>query len=244
MAPITNVEKLAEFQRLLDELERLICQQSEHQDGNFHDIIETMKVVPSKRDNKTLNAGRAARRSLLSELDPSGNESELKARTDNLIRLRASNEVIKRKQTAYYAALKGRIATDEEATQDFEGAKSMFGDAIKSRITSHNRQAQAQAATNRPSNRAQEANPQQAPQAQGTEGHEAPQPPDFADPKAGLLQEAADLKDRHARDRAELEDRLAQTDAQRQAQEGRNCEAKRQRQVQFDEAKPSPVNVA
>ena len=228
MAPLTNVEMLAELQRLLDELESLICQQSEHhQDGKFHDIVETRKIVPSKRDNKALNAGRTARRSLLSKLDPSKNESELKAMLDNLIRLKARNEVVKHEQVAYDAAVKGKVATDKEATQDFERAKSRFGDAIKSRITSFTRQAQE--ATNRPSDQAQEATPQQAPQAQGTDGHEAPRPQDLADQKASLLQEAADLNDRYARERAELEDRqargtadmearLAQVDAQRQAQ--------------------------
>ena len=144
-------------------------------------------------DNHALNAGRAARRLLLSKLDPSKNESELKARLDNLIRLKASNEVVKREQVAYDAAVKGKVATDKEATQDFERAKSTFGDAIKSRITSHTYQAQE--ATNRLSDQAQEATPQEAPQAQGTDGHEAPRPQDLADQKASLLQEAADLKE-------------------------------------------------
>ncbi len=107
MAPLTNIEMLTELQRLLDELSWLVCQQSGHQDENFHDIVKITKVVPSKKDNKALNAGGAARRSLLSKLDPSKNESELKARLDNLIQLKVSNEVVKREQVAYDTAVKG-----------------------------------------------------------------------------------------------------------------------------------------
>ena len=54
MAPLTNIEMLTELHRLLDELERLVCQQLGHEDANFDDIIETMKIVPSKKDNKAL----------------------------------------------------------------------------------------------------------------------------------------------------------------------------------------------
>ena len=62
----TNVELLAELQRLLDELERLICQQSERQDGNFHDDNGSFKGCLAKvAPVFTQDADEATRKELL-----------------------------------------------------------------------------------------------------------------------------------------------------------------------------------
>lgn len=214
MAPLTDVQRaemFAELQRLSDQFESLICQQSGYPAGNFDDLYRAKKVGLSKKDNKAQNASRNARRSLLSGLDPAKNKSELKARLVALNQRKAADIVIKRERDAYWEAMEGNVPADNEVVQEFDRAKSMLENAIKIRTSSHTRQAQG-------------ATDPQAPPAQDLADLEATIAQEAADLKARQAQEAADLKARQARETADLEARLAQVASQRQAQVARDSD--------------------
>lgn len=79
---------------------------------------------------------------VLSGLDPAKNQSELKARLADLIQREDADEVIKRELEAYWKAMEGSATTDNEVVPEFDRAKSMLENAIKTRTSSYTRQAQ------------------------------------------------------------------------------------------------------
>ena len=216
MAPLEGTEfekNLAEVQSLLDQLERLICQQSGDLVGNFEDLLKAGKVKPSKKEVQARYAAQKAREALSDRQAPSKSRLEHNAKLKELRDSKASENDIALVRSQFWNATAEADAADTKATKELQRAKGLLEKVITLRTNSYTRQAQAQAQAQGTASiqarQAQEATDREAREAQESADLKARQAQETADLKARHVQEAADLEARHVQEVADLEARLA-----------------------------------
>ena len=137
MAPLDDTqlnEKLSKMQGLLDQLERLICQQSGGITGQFDDLAKEGKVQLSKRE---VRARRACQKARDAFKDRQASWDELETRLAALRKKQAPNEIVVLARDDFRNGTPATDAAHSEAVAQTERAKRQLKDVINRRTTSH-----------------------------------------------------------------------------------------------------------
>ena len=186
------VDKLTEVQRLLGQLESIICQQSGDVIGDFGILVKEGKVKPSKFENRARMVGQRAREACSDRQAAQKVQEGLKARIEGLRkgqgRSKARDDIIAGVQDELTNGPSRADHADSNACEEVYRAINLLNEAIKRRATSYSRKAQAL--------QPQELTPQRSRKSQAAVDLEARQAQALTDLQARQARELANLQAR------------------------------------------------